>query len=55
MAAMWSYMQNVTKGNDAAANWGGSFDLQGMDAASQKEMVKNVMFVAFPCLFISNT
>jgi plastocyanin len=44
MAAMWSYMQNVTKGNDAAANWGGSFDLQGMDAASQKEMVKNVMY-----------
>jgi plastocyanin len=44
IAAMWSYMKNATKGNDAAAKWGGSFDMKGMDSSSQSEMVMNVMY-----------
>jgi len=44
IAAMWSYMKNVTKGNDAAANWGSSFTMEGMEPPSQKEMVMNVMY-----------
>jgi plastocyanin len=44
VAAMWSYMKNVTKGNDAAANWGAGFNMEGMTPPSQLEMVKNVMY-----------
>lgn len=44
IAAMWSNMKNITKGNDAAASWGGSFDMKDIPPSGQWEMVKNVMY-----------
>jgi len=44
MAAMWSYMNNMTQGNDNAANWGSGIDLQSMPNWAQQDMVENVMY-----------
>lgn len=44
LSAMYSYQQNVSKGNTAADNWGSSLDMSGMPAWSQQYMMQNVMY-----------
>jgi len=44
MAALWSNMNQMTQGNDKAANWGNSIDLSGMPQWAQMSMMENVMY-----------
>jgi hypothetical protein len=43
MAAMWSYMNQMTQGNSQAASWGGSMDMSNVPQWAQQYMVQNVM------------
>lgn len=44
MAALWSNMDSMTKGNDKAAHWGDSMDMSSVPQWAQKSMMENVMY-----------
>lgn len=44
MAAMWSYMNQMTQKSSNAASWGGSMDLSKVPQWAQQHMVENVMY-----------
>jgi plastocyanin len=44
MAAMWSKMEQDTKGNDRAANWGSNLDMKNLPDWAMSSFVQNVMY-----------
>jgi len=44
VAAMWSYTNNQTSGNNVASSWGGNIDMSSMPAWSHSMVAENVMY-----------
>jgi len=44
VAAQWAKMEQDTKGNDAAANWGGNLDMKDIPDWAHQSFIENVMY-----------